>query len=483
MPAFKRVSQLPPKTLATLNSSFTGNKQEISVNTNKMPDVHKVVEKLNTEANSRYNIQATSSVSGILQPTQIFKQLNSPDTSNLKQGQLASPSISHIGLQSGTTATFASSNTFSRPGIQGAATVAYGLPTIPHYGGQSLSNLNRSGMIIQPGGASQVQNNITVRSISTEKIGQYTPISSIKGVGQETPSFAKLGQVGTSEGSHRFFSVVGNSQTAGAIQTYTSGHTVEAKAITPYTPDTNEYQNRLSHARNDSRHQEGRRNRSSSNSLGRFRTTTYHPDIGKTVISTTTVYRDMVNRDNDAHNHDMNASEHSMTNTGQGFSSIRPSNNTYDQQRAYRTSEAAFDQSTVSRRLSNYSVSQQYRPILPPTEIVTTIEDGDRTHHYDTHTQYIQAGERINMGPTIRQSDQSPNQKPGSLSLANAFKTHQLSSGPLNSLATKLTYISAGQSGNFQASGPSYQTWSNQSRDQGKSMERKVNPLTQTPFR
>lgn len=492
MSASRRVSQLPPKTVSSISNPVETAKQDEKVQKAEMPEVHKQIEKLNSDAINHQNKPGTYSAGVSLEPTMKFKPINSPETSNFKQGNLTSYSAANLGSQGGLLNNVSRPHAFSRPGIEGAATVAYGLPTNLHYGGQSSGNLNKPTLTIQSGGYTQQQNIGTdLRSISTEKIGQFGSNHVVKLGGQETPSFVSHNQAGNTQGGPRFFSSQANIHQQPLNPVHSVAENREINNYTQYIPAANEYQSRISQHRAESRPHESRRNRSSSNSLGRFKTTAYYPDIGKTITSTTTVYRDIHHQeDDDRPGFGMRASEYTTGQPGQGYSSIRPSNSTFDNQRGFRPSEAAFDQSQISRRLS--SSSHQYRPILPPTEIVTTIEDGDKTHHYGSQTEFFKHEVRQGVNTTTQQTleGQSSSSKPGSMNLATAFKNHQKFAGPLNSPATKLNYQSGPQTSNFQS--VPYQSLQTteirgmldrQRQDPAKSIEKRQNPLSQTPFR
>ena len=95
-----------------------------------------------------------------------------------------------------------------------------------------------------------------------------------------------------------------------------------------------------------------RKERSSSISVGKFGMSVYNPETGKTLTSKTTVYRDHSN-------------EPRMSVTSALLS--HPHNH--------------FDPegSESLKRAADFNRTATYRPILPPTSIFTTIEDGDTT--------------------------------------------------------------------------------------------------------
>lgn len=102
-----------------------------------------------------------------------------------------------------------------------------------------------------------------------------------------------------------------------------------------------------------------RRARSSNHSSqGRFAMTVYNPEIGKTVTATTTVFRDDVNAQSSI-----------------GTSQVRD----YSPALQNQSSTDRFQEIDSFARAALYNSGSKYRPLVPPTLINTTIEDGDQT--------------------------------------------------------------------------------------------------------
>ena len=226
--------------------------------------------------------------------------------------------------------------------------------------------------------------------------------------------------------------------------------------------------------------------------------TVYNPETGKTVTSATTVYRLGHDEDEPTSYQSTGYSQNPFLNRATPLQAepIYREQVKLSSEPNYSIPSsgqvAQFAQNNVLQRPLNLNTTHQYKPILPPTEIVTTIEEGDKTKQ---HTAEVIAFAGLNNSIIEGAEGQIASQnsrRSSNLSLASAFRTHQLSAAPYMAPKSQLRCLELRPSGHMEnptqakpwevKAEPSKDT-TPQSSFHLQADRRASNPLAKTPFK